>query len=130
MHNPPMIPGRRILLVAVAALGLGCGGATDDRPATWSFISATIIEPSCATVNCHSAVAQRANVDLHDRATGFKALTSRNFVFPSDPSQPGMSPLLYLLNGQGALRMPPDGALPQADIDLIDRWIKAGAKND
>ncbi len=41
-----------------------------------------------------------------------------------------MSPLLYLLNGEGALRMPPDGPLPQADIDLIDRWIKAGAKND
>ncbi len=114
----------------MAALGLGCGSATDDRPATWSFISATIIEPSCATVNCHSAVAQRAGVDLHDRATGHKALVDRHFVVPSDQSVPRMSALLYLLNGQGALRMPPDGPLPEADIDLIDKWIAAGAKND
>jgi hypothetical protein len=128
MHNPPMIPGRGLLLVAVAALALGCGNATDDRPATWSFISATITEPSCATVNCHSAVAQRAGVDLHDRDTGYGALVGRSFVVPNDQS--GMSALLYLMKGQGSLRMPPDGALPQADIDLIDAWIKAGAKND
>jgi hypothetical protein len=130
MHNPPMISGRRFLLAAVAALALGCGDAIDDRPARWSFISATIMEPSCATVNCHSAVAQRAGVDLHDRATGYRDLVGRSFVYPADPSQPGTSPLLYLLKGQGSLRMPPDGALPQADIDLIDAWIKAGAKND
>jgi hypothetical protein len=130
MHNPPMIPGRRLFLVAVAALALGCGDATDDRPARWSFISATIMEPSCATVNCHSAVANRAAIDLHDRATGYNDLVGRSFVYPGDASVPGMSPLLYLLKGQGSLRMPPDGALPQADIDLIDKWIKAGAKND
>jgi hypothetical protein len=130
MHNPPMIPGRRLPLVALAALALGCGSATDDRPATWSFISATIVEPSCATVNCHSAVAQRAGVDLHDRATGYHALVDRSFVYPGDQSVPGMSPLLHLMNAQGSLRMPPDGALPQADIDLIDKWIKAGAQND
>jgi hypothetical protein len=130
MHNPPMIPARRLLLVAVAALALGCGDATDDRPIRWSFISAAIIEPSCATVNCHSAVAQRAGVDLHDRATGYRDLVGRSFVIPGDQSEPGMSALLYLMSGQGSLRMPPDGALPAADVQLIDNWIKAGAKND
>jgi len=130
MHNPPMISGRRLLLVAVALAALGCGSATDDRPARWSFISATIMEPSCATVNCHSAVAQRAGVDLHDRATGYHALTDRNFVRPGDQSEPRMSALLHLLNGEGSLRMPPDSPLPQADVDLIDKWIAAGAKND
>jgi hypothetical protein len=130
MHNPPMTPGRRLLLVAMTALAIGCGSATDDRPARWSFISATIIEPSCATVNCHSAVANRAAVALFDRATGYNDLVSRGFVLPGDQSEPGMSPLLYLMNGKGSLRMPPDGALPQADIDLIDKWIKAGANND
>jgi hypothetical protein len=130
MHNPPMIPGRRLFLVAVAAFALGCGDATDDRPARWSFISATIMEPSCATVNCHSAVANRAGIALYDRATGYNDLVGRSFVYPGDQSVPGMSPLLYLLKGQGSLRMPPDEALPQADVDLIDKWIKAGAKND
>jgi hypothetical protein len=128
MHNPPMIPGRRLLLVAVAAFALGCGDATDDRPARWSFISATIMEPSCATVNCHSAVAQRAGVDLHDRATGYRDLVGRSFVLPSD--QTGSSALLYLMHGQGSLRMPPDMPLPEADIQLINSWIKAGAMND
>ena len=75
MHNPPMISRRRLVLVAAAAVLIGCGSADDTRPAKWSFISATIIEPSCATVNCHSKIADRAGVDLHDRATGYNNLT-------------------------------------------------------
>jgi hypothetical protein len=136
MHNPPMIPARsgiakyRLLLAvaAAAAAVLGCGGETDDRPPKWSFISATIMQPSCATVNCHSAVAQRAGVDLHDRATGYRDLVDRRFVIPGD--QTGSSSLLYLLHGRGSLTMPPDAPIPDADIALIDNWIKAGAPND
>jgi hypothetical protein len=127
MHNPPMISGLRLVLLAAATALLGCGGADDNRPATWSFISATIVEPSCATVNCHSEVAQRAGVDLHDRATGYTNLTSRNFVVPTNWNS---SALQYLLQGQGALRMPPDAPLPQVDIDLIERWVTMGALND
>ena len=127
MHNPPMIFRRRLVLVVAAAALLGCGSADDTRPAKWSFISATIIEPSCATVNCHSKIANRAGVDLHDRATGYNVLTSRNFVVPSNPNS---SALHYLLRGEGALRMPPDAPLPEADWLLIDEWIAAGAPND
>jgi hypothetical protein len=116
------------LLAALLAAGLGCGGETDDRPAKWSFISATIMEPSCATVNCHSEVAQRAGVDLHDRAVGYRDLVDRRFVVPGD--QTSSSSLLYLLRGQGSLRMPPDSPLPEADIRLIDAWIKNNAPND
>jgi hypothetical protein len=127
MHNPPMISRRRLVLVAAAAILIGCGSADDTRPPRWSFISATIIEPSCATVNCHSKIADRAGVDLHDRATGYNNLTSRNFVVPMNPTS---SALLYLLHGQGALRMPPDMPLPEADIALIEEWISLGAMND
>jgi hypothetical protein len=122
MHNPPMISRRRLFFVAAAAAALvGCGSATDDRPARWSFISATITEPMCATVNCHSAIAQRAHVDLHDRASGYRDLVGRGFVTLGD--QTGSSPVLFLMNGQGSQRMPPDAPLPQADITLIQRWI-------
>ena len=127
MHNPPMISRRRLVLVAAAAVLVGCGGADDPRPPKWSFISATIIEPSCATVGCHSKIANRAGVDLHDRATGYSNLTTRNFVIPMNPNS---SALLYLLDGEGSLRMPPDVPLPEADKALIEEWISLGAMND
>lgn len=129
MHNPPMIPGRRLVLLAAAAALFGCGSADDNRPAQWSFISSTIIQPSCATVNCHSEVAQRAGVDLHDRASGYASLTGRNFTMVLDPAT-GMTALRHLLEGEGALRMPPDAPLPEVDIALIEEWIAAGAPNN
>jgi hypothetical protein len=128
MHNPPMIPRRRLVLVASAAALIGCGGATDDRPAKWSFISATITEPSCATVNCHSEIANRAGVDLHDRASGYRDLVTRGFVLPT--SDPQASALVHLLDGRGSIRMPPDAPLPEADVTLIERWIADGAQDN
>ena len=44
-------------------------------------------------------------------------------MLPGDTTE--SSALLYLMNGQGSLRMPPDAPLPGADIDLISRWITA-----
>jgi hypothetical protein len=122
-----MIPRSGVLVVAAAAM-IGCGSATDDRPAKWSFISATITEPSCATVNCHSQIANRAAVDLADRNTGWSDLVNRGFVIPNDTTW--SSTILKLMRGQGSLRMPPDAPLPEADIRLIDLWIQMGAKNE
>ena len=119
-----------LLLAAGATTGLaGCGGA-EERPATWSFISTAIIEPSCATVNCHSALAQRASVDLSTREIGYQTLnatTGRSFVRPGHPES---SEIISLMHAQGTLRMPPDTALPEADIQLIADWITAGAANN
>jgi hypothetical protein len=99
----------------------------DDRPPKWSFIAATIVEPSCATVNCHSAITAKAAVDLHDCQTGYYTLVNRNFVIPKDSSD---SAVVSLMNAQGTTRMPPDAPLTPADIALIERWIDAGAVND
>jgi hypothetical protein len=130
MHNPAMLFPRLARLAAVAAffsLAAGCGGATDDRPDNWSFISATITEPSCATVNCHSEFTQRAGLDMHARDSGYYSLINGFYVIPSDASD---SPLMNWLNASGSLRMPPDNPLPPADIALIQKWITSGAKND
>ena len=108
----------------------GCGAATDDRPAKWSFISATIIQPSCATASCHSAIAQRASIDLHDRATGYAHLKNRNFATPVVAGQPQTAAVISLMRAQGTRRMPPDFALPLEDIELVEKWIAAGAMND
>ena len=121
----------RAFVVAAALFGVtlgaaGCGGQ-DDRPARWSFISAAIIEPSCATVSCHSAVTQMAAVDLSARGVGYHSLVDRHFVIKGDPSN---SPVMFLMEALGSQRMPPDVPLPGADIELIGRWILNGADPD
>ena len=52
----------------------------------------------------------------------------RNFVAPGEPER---SRLMYLLIGDEVKRqMPPDRALPDVDIDLIEQWILEGATCD
>jgi hypothetical protein len=113
--------------VLVAVAGAGCGGTTDDRPATWSYIYPAIIQPSCATASCHSAVADRAGVNLEGRVTAYNTLLGRNFVFPGDIMT---SELLHLLRAEGTQRMPPDFPLPAADVQLIQTWIQMGANDN
>ncbi len=121
------LPRLAALSAVAALLAGGCLGSTDDRPAKWSFISAMITEPSCATVNCHSQISQRAGVDLHAREIGYYTLKNGFYVIPNDSAD---SSLIYLLNASGSLRMPPDNPLPTADVVLIEKWIDDGAAND
>lgn len=115
----------------------GCADI-DDRPATWSYIFATTIQPSCATSNCHSKVATTAGLALHTRDAAYTFLTGRvceplddsveadhNFVVPG---QPESSKLMYLLRGQEVRRMPPDTPLAEVEIELVERWILEGAE--
>jgi hypothetical protein len=118
-----------VALIAVIVIfgGAGCAGGVDDRPAKWSVIAATITEPSCATVNCHSQITQRAGVDLHAREIGYYTLINGHYVIPGYPDQ---SAVISIMNAVGSLRMPPDVPLPNADIELIEEWIAGGAQND
>ena len=136
MHNPPMLsPRLACLAVVAAALSIvvsGCNGTTDDRPPKWSFISATIMEPSCATVNCHSAITHQGAVDLSSREVGYQTLVENAggksfYVYAYHPEA---SPVVNLMNAEGSIRMPPDNPLPQADIQLIEAWISDGAPNN
>src|SRR3569623_2413770 len=95
-------------LAIVTILGASCGGCgatQDERPPKWSFISPVIVQPSCATANCHSQLAERSGVMLDTTADGYQQLTQRHFVLPGDPDN---SALMALLRGQGSRRMPPD----------------------
>ena len=117
--------GAAFLLVGALAVGaMGCGSEKDNRPPEWSYISATIIQPSCATANCHSVLRQRSGVDLSDRKVAYRQLVGRHFVMPMKPE---VSALVALMKGEGSRRMPPDFALPEADIELIEEWIAMGA---
>jgi hypothetical protein len=109
------------------AVSAGCGGETETRPARWSYISAAIVQPNCATANCHSDLSQRSGVLLNGMKIGWEQLVNRRFVVPGNAPD---SALIGLLKGEGSRRMPPDFALPKVDIDLISAWIMAGANYD
>jgi hypothetical protein len=136
-----------VVALSLSALGLlgggaGCGGSSDPRPATWSYISTAILEPSCATANCHSAIAARAGVDLSTRAAGFASLVGRHSYVISKEATQGANPVPTaderversavpkLMRAIGNLRMPPDLPLPEPDILLFEQWIRDGAENN
>jgi hypothetical protein len=108
----------------LALAAVGCGSRVETRPHKWSFISAAIIQPSCATANCHSQLAQRSGVALDTTFNGYDQLVNRHFVKPGDSEG---SALIGLLRGQGSRRMPPDFPLPDVDIQLIADWIDDAA---
>lgn len=118
------------LLTATAlalAAGVACDDPVEDRPASFSYIAAAIIEPSCATAACHSKLGSSEGIQLHTRDSAYTFLVGTGLVVPG---QPRRSRLLYLLRGENTLRMPPDLPLPDADIELIERWILEGARNN
>jgi hypothetical protein len=117
----------RIFAGAQFLLWIGCGQGGDDRGTSWSSISATIVQPSCATANCHASITRQAGVDLSTIKEGYEVLLNGHYVTVGDPEG---SRLVLLLRGVGSRRMPPDFALPNADIELIERWIAARAPYD
>jgi hypothetical protein len=130
-------------------LAVGCGA--DDRPATWEYISPVIMQPNCATVSCHSRAAAVAGLDFSDPKRGYTSLMGlkvwvvdpqgtagcrtingsvvcqRDFRPLVTPYNPEQSRLVNMLRARGADRMPPDRPLDRADLELVVRWIRAGA---
>ncbi len=114
---------RTVILSLVAlAWWSGCDDA-GDRPATWSYIHAAIIVPSCVTASCHSSLTVRAGIVLEDRQDAYDLLLAEQLIAPGDLN----SGLLFLLRGDERTLMPPDAPLPAVDVDLVEEWIVLGA---
>lgn len=140
--------------LSVSTLLSGCG--TDERPATWAYISPVIMQPDCATGSCHSPAAAADGLDFSTPDKGYSSLT-RLWVWVVEPSQggapgcgqaggtivcekmyrplvtpydPAQSRLVAVLRGRDAPRMPPDRPLDEADIRLVETWILNGARRD
>lgn len=126
-------------LAVAAALGAGCAESA-DRPARWSYIHAAIIQPACTTAGCHSGLTALAGVNLSGREGAYTILTGRicgapdqgieppgNFVRPFSAAS---SRLYHMLVGDNTDRMPPDTPLPDAEVELVARWIDEGAACD
>jgi hypothetical protein len=117
-------------LTALLVSAAGCND-TDERPATWSYISATIIQPNCATSRCHSEGSNVAGLRLETADRGYQDLTEHGHLAGDDPDKTNLMSRLngsYLNNGKvvEVQRMPIDEPLPQADIDLVRKWLAAG----
>ena len=145
---------RSPLIVAVATMLLGAACAkTDDRPAVWTYISAELFQPNCATASCHSRGVAVAGLDFSDPGRGYKSLTGLHVWIP-DPNgtiggdcmvvdgtnycyrdrpivvafDPSQSRLVNMLRARSAPRMPPDRPLAEVDIELVESWILDGAR--
>jgi hypothetical protein len=146
-----------LTLAVLAALTLGACGQVDDRPATWSYLSPAIFQPTCATSSCHGPAAAVSGLDFSTPDRGYSSLTrlwswvvvapgagappsgvpcaTVNGTFVCEqmlrplvtPYDPAGSRLVNMLRAWGAPRMPPDRPLTEPDIELVERWILNGA---
>jgi hypothetical protein len=143
---------RPALAVALVLVGVACG-RTDDRPAVWTYVSAELFQPNCATASCHSRAVAVAGLDFSDADRGYRSLTALHVWVP-DPDgtiggdcktvdatvycererplllafNPSQSRVVYMLRAHAAPRMPPDRPLPEPDIQLVEAWILDGAR--
>ena len=126
-------------LLIVSLLAAGCAESA-ERPARWSYIHAAIIQPACTTAGCHSAVTAIAGLNLAERQGAYTLLTGRICGEPAGPLDPPRnfvtpfsaesSKLYHQLVGADTDQMPPDTALPDAEVELVARWIDEGARCD
>jgi hypothetical protein len=123
-------------LVLIGALLAGACGAADDRPRTLEYITDTILAPTCANAECHSAFKQQVGDQFDTVDAARRSIVSNGLVHADDAADPSASLLIQSLTvgapsilspGSGNVRMPYDGPMPDADVELIKAWIGDGA---
>jgi hypothetical protein len=119
---------RNALLLLSLLAATGCGTEEDSRPASLAYIQQAILEPSCASAACHSSFNQRSMRVFDDPET-VHIMVIGSGVTPFDSSD-SLLINFYLRGDDPEFRMPLDAPLPDADIDLIARWIDAGAEDN
>jgi hypothetical protein len=148
----PRPGGRRGKLLLQESATMASGHADRDRvalvcrapapPATFATIERKVFGASCASVSCHGA-AESGGLALtagaaYGNLVGVRAsnpAARAAGLLRVAPGDPGRSFLVHKLDGdltaeEGA-QMPRVGsALPASSIDLIRRWIAAGAPAD
>ncbi len=120
MNRPAPLPGALVLLFALAAPARAA-----DPPAEPARFFETQVQPilQAHCLACHGG---------EKKIRGGLRLTSRNAILEGGDSGPAVSPdrpeeslLLRAVNHQD-LKMPPKGKLPQAQIDVLARWVRMG----
>jgi outer membrane protein assembly factor BamB len=149
--DPPSVVALRLSGAATSGTqpgtgGLPVGGSTakpETGSASFSAIYSELLSKRCAGPVCHSgnSTGGSLNVMGTDASAAHAALIGR----PASGSECSSSGLPLVTAGQPdksllylkvagmppcGSRMPPTGALPQADVDRLRTWIANGAAND
>jgi hypothetical protein len=122
----------RIAIIALSTAFIataGCGTDPDTRPETADYIIEAILAPRCGRAACHSSETREHNYAFDTIPAAIASINNsgshgRALVTPGSPDQ---SQLVTVLTDTKS-PMPPDSPLPQADIDLITKWVTDGAE--
>ncbi|HEY3803871.1 MAG TPA: hypothetical protein VGL61_14750 [Kofleriaceae bacterium] len=131
---------------------VACGTTDDDRPRDAQYITDTILAPMCGQAECHSTFVQSDGVvfDTYEGmresmiAPGMNDANPNGPVVgpllafddsPYDPAAPQESLLIQILTqttdpNTGIDRMPLDAPLANADIQLLEAWIRGPVADD
>ena len=137
------IAGILILLLAAACGSVKSPTEPPEEPGgvapfTFSRIQAEIFTPNCVKAGCHDAASAQGGMVLaagqsYNQIVDVPSIeSSLDRIEPGDPER---SYMVKKLRGDPDItgdRMPLDqpGGLPQAQIDGLIAWVRAGAPND
>ncbi|MCS7024692.1 MAG: PSD1 and planctomycete cytochrome C domain-containing protein [Bryobacteraceae bacterium] len=102
--------------------GLVVQPASGAEPISFARDIRPILEARC--LKCHGASMQAGRLDLRSRASALKGGERGPVIKPGDP---GQSALFRRVAGLEKPAMPIDGPLARPQVELIRRWIEAGA---
>lgn len=110
-----------VLLFPCLALATPAAAGEPGDPPSWAEVNG-ILAKHC--VMCHSAQGAGLGLRLDSYGAAIAGSTNGKVLVPGDPEH---SELIRRLRGLSAPRMPFLGRpLPDADIELIIRWVENG----
>lgn len=137
MRQPPRAALAAICLLAYFACnrpGANKGAQTSKLPdeVDYNFHIRPILSDKCFTCHGPDANKREAGLRLDIGDSAFKALRETPGAFAFVPGKPHQSEVYKRITSQDtSLKMPPVNsnlALTEHEIDLIEKWIKQGAK--
>lgn len=112
--------------VVLATQGLGLAqNAKPAAPVGFGKDVVPILRTAC--LGCHSGTTPSGGYSVASFDDTMKAGRKGPLVVPGKPRE---SRLYQLVSGMAQPRMPPGAGLKPADVDILRRWIEAGAKRD